>query len=82
MNAALATDATSTMRDSTRWHIPGLIVLSTIWESLFLFKGSNLLDEGWALYAGMQLAMGRQLYADISWVFPPGHALPAWLGYV
>jgi hypothetical protein len=82
LNAALATDATSTMRDSTRWHIPGLIVLSTFWESLFLFKGSNLLDEGWALYTGMQLAMGRQLYADISWVFPPGHALPAWLGYL
>lgn len=81
MNAALATDANPTMRDSTRWHIPGLIALSTFWECLFLFKGSNLLDEGWALYTGMQLAMGRQLYADISWVFPPGHALPAWIGY-
>lgn len=70
------------MRDSSRWHTPILILLSTFWESLFIFKGSNLLDEGWALYAGMQLGMGRQLYDGISWVFPPGHALPAYLGHV
>jgi hypothetical protein len=82
VNPLSAADSNPTMRDSTRWHIPTLIALSTFWESLFILKGSNLLDEGWALYAGMQLGMGRQLYDEISWVFPPGHALPAWLGHV
>lgn len=81
MNTASTTDSNSTMREPGRWHIPALIALSTFWESLFIFKGSNLLDEGWALYAGMQLGMGRRLYGEISWVFPPGHALPAWLGH-
>ncbi|MBW2384660.1 MAG: glycosyltransferase family 39 protein [Deltaproteobacteria bacterium] len=68
--------------DPRRWQLPVIVALCTFWESLFLWKGSNLLDEGWALYSGMQLGMGRSLYDDISWVFPPGHALPAWIGHV
>jgi hypothetical protein len=81
VNTPTNTDSNATMRESDRWQIPTLIVLSTFWESLFIWKGSNLLDEGWALYAGMQLGMGRHLYDEISWVFPPGHALPAWVGH-
>ncbi len=64
------------------WYIPVLITLSAFWESLFIGMGSNLLDEGWALYVGMQLRMGRRLYDGISWVFPLGHALPAWAGQI
>ncbi len=75
-NAAIATP------DPRRWQLPLVAVVSAVWESLFLNRGSNTRDEGWALYAGMQLDMGRSLYQDISWVFPPGHALPSWLGYV
>ncbi len=67
--------------DPRRWQLPAVVALSAFWESLFLWKGSNLLDEGWALYAGMQLGMGRDLYDEIAWVFPPGHALPAWIGH-
>ncbi|MCH7601060.1 MAG: glycosyltransferase family 39 protein, partial [Myxococcales bacterium] len=81
MNTPSTHDSNSTTSEPGRWHIPALICLSTFWESLFILKGSNLLDEGWALYAGMQLGMGRHLYDEISWVFPPGHALPAWLGH-
>jgi hypothetical protein len=36
-----------------RRQIPVLIALSAFWESLFIGMGSNLLDEGWALYTGM-----------------------------
>ena len=68
-------------RDPHAWHVVLLVSLSSIWEALFLRNGINVLDEGWALYAGMQLHMGRTLYTEICWVFPPGHALPAWLGY-
>ena len=81
VNTPSTHDSNSTTSEPGRWHIPALICLSTFWESLFILKGSNLLDEGWALYAGMQLGMGRHLYDEISWVFPPGHALPAWLGH-
>jgi len=32
------------MREPGRWYIPALIALSSFWESLFFWKGSNLLD--------------------------------------
>ena len=64
------------------WHVALLVLLSGAWESLFLWKGSNVLDEGWALYAGMQLDMGRTLYTEISWVCSR-RATPcrAWIGH-
>ena len=43
-------------------------------------SGPNVRDEGWPLYAAMQMHAGRSLYDEIFWVFPPGHALPAWVG--
>jgi hypothetical protein len=79
---SVATPSTRPARDPRRWQLPVIVAVSTFWESLFILKGSNLLDEGWALYTGMQLGMGRRLYDEIAWVFPPGHALPAWLGHV
>ena len=61
-----------------------LLVICTVsiaYEWLFLRKGINLVDEGWPLYAAMQLDSGGTLYSDVFFVFPPGHALCAWLAY-
>jgi len=71
----------TTRRDPFWWHLPLVLAVSAFWESLFLHRGINKLDEGWPLYAAMQLAQGGRLYDDILWVFPPGHVLPAWIGY-
>ncbi len=62
------------------WHLALLIALSAGYESLFIGRGLNPRDEGWPLYAAMQLHAGGTLYDDVLWVFPPGHVLPAWLG--
>jgi hypothetical protein len=75
------TDPERRPHDRRRWHLLLIVAVSSLWESRFILKGSNLLDEGWALYAGMQLHQGRSLYDDICWVFPPGHALPAFVGF-
>lgn len=68
-------------RDPAWWQLPLLLLLSLSYESLFIWNGLNLTDEGWPLYAAMRLHEGGRLYADVFWVFPPGALLPAWLGY-
>jgi hypothetical protein len=54
-------------------------VLSALYEAAFVHHGLNEVDEGWPLYAAMQLHEGAALYRDILFVFPPGHALAAWV---
>jgi len=68
-------------RSSTLWHLFALLAVSSVYESLFLHHGLNRLDEGWPLYAAMQLHAGGSLYRDVLWVFPPGHVWMAWLGF-
>lgn len=62
------------------WHLALLTAISVVYESQFIRRGLNVRDEGWPLYAAMQLHAGGTLYDDVLWVFPPGHVLPAWLG--
>jgi 4-amino-4-deoxy-L-arabinose transferase-like glycosyltransferase len=62
------------------WHLALLIAVSAGYESLFIERGLNVRDEGWPLYAAMQMHAGGTLYDDVLWVFPPGHVLPAWVG--
>jgi len=62
-------------------HVLCLAALSAAFESLFLRHGLNALDEGWPLYAAKQLHEGGVLYRDVFFVFPPAHALGAWLAY-
>jgi hypothetical protein len=61
------------------WHLLLLTTLSLVYEVCFLTMGMNLTDEGWPLYAAAQLHAGGTLYADVFFVFPPGHLLCAWL---
>lgn len=65
-----------------RWHLPLLLAVSVGFESLFLHHGLNRIDEGWPLYAAKRLHEGGTLYHDVFWVFPPGHLLFAWLGWL
>jgi len=62
-------------------HVGLVVVASAWWEALYLHHGLNALDEGWPLYAAMQLHEGGRLYREVFWVFPPGHVLPAWIAY-
>jgi hypothetical protein len=62
------------------WHAGAILVLSVAYESLFVTKGLNLMDEAWPLWAARQVAEGGALYADVLFVFPPGHLIPAWIG--
>jgi hypothetical protein len=62
-------------------HLALVVLVSASWESLFLDQGLNHLDEGWVLYAAMQLHEGRTLYDDAFFVFPPGHVLASYVGY-
>jgi hypothetical protein len=39
------------------------------------------MDEGWPIHAAMEMHDGKTLYDEVFWVFPPGHVLPAWIGY-
>jgi hypothetical protein len=67
---------------STRWIHLGLVVaLSAAYESVFIHHGLNAMDEGWPLYAAMQLHAGGRLYDDVFFVFPPGHLFAAWIAY-
>jgi 4-amino-4-deoxy-L-arabinose transferase-like glycosyltransferase len=64
------------------WHILLIAGVSAAFESLFLHHGIGwLFDEGWPLYAAMQLHQGGILYGDVFFLFPPGHLLPAWIAY-
>lgn len=67
-------------RDPVWWQLPLVLVVSLLYEALFVRTGVNFMDEGWPLYAAMQLQTGGTLYRDVFWVFPPGALLPAWLG--
>jgi hypothetical protein len=68
-------------RTTTILHVAIVAALSTVFESLFLHRGLNPMDEGWPLYAAMQLHAGGTLYREVFWVFPPGHVLAAWIAY-
>ena len=66
---------------STWSHVILLLMVSMVFEWAFVGTNLNLLDEGWPLYAAMQLHSGGTLYEDIFFVFPPGHLLMAWIAY-
>jgi hypothetical protein len=71
-----------TLRNPVVWHVAALLVVSSAYESLFIHHGiAWLFDEGWPLYAAMQLHDGGVLYGDILFPFPPGHLLMAWIAY-
>jgi hypothetical protein len=63
------------------WHLALILAASIAFETAFLHHGLNVYDEGWPLYAAMQLHAGGVLFDDVFFVFPPGHLLAAWLGY-
>lgn len=63
------------------WYGVLAVIVCGLIEARYLNRGISLLDEGWAMYAAMQLHMGGTLYRDIFWVFPPAHVFTAWLGY-
>jgi hypothetical protein len=64
------------------WHLVAIVAVSVAFESLFIHHGvAWLFDEGWPLYAAMQLHAGGSLYRDVFFVFSPGHLFPAWVAY-
>lgn len=63
------------------WHLLILLTLSISFESLFVYHGMAMLDEGWVLRGARRLHEGGLLYTDVFFPFPPGHLLPAWIGY-
>jgi len=79
-NAATTVLPVVSARKTVWLHLPLLVVSSTYFELLFLRNAVNPTDEGWPLYAAMLLHRGGRLYDDIFFVFPPGHALSAWVG--
>ena len=72
---------TRLLRDRHGWHLPLVLAVSALYESRFIHHWLNVVDEGWPLYAAMQMHHGRVLYQDAFFVFPPGHVLLAWIGY-
>jgi len=64
-------------RAAPRWHLPLLVAASVVFESLFVYHGVNIVDEGWTLYAARRWLEGAPLYRDVFFVFPPGHMLPS-----
>jgi len=81
VNPALETAAPGLRRGPPRWHLPLVLLVSAAYESLFIGHWINGIDEGWPLYAAMRMHAGGTLYADVFFVFPPGHVLPAWIAY-
>ena len=78
---AKAADA-SLLGSVTGWHLLAIVGISSAFQSLFIHHGiAWLFDEGWPLYAAMQLQAGGVLYGDIVFPFPPGHLLSAWVAY-
>jgi hypothetical protein len=72
----------SPLRNPLGWHLVAIVGVSAAFESLFIHHGiAWLFDEGWPLYAAMQLHDGGVLYQDILFPFPPGHLLLAWVAY-
>ncbi|MFP8881706.1 MAG: glycosyltransferase family 39 protein [Myxococcota bacterium] len=81
MQAPPPADTAPLVRDPRWWHLLVLLALSVSFESLFVYHGMALLDEGWVLRAAQRLHEGGVLYKDVFFPFPPGHLLPAWIGY-
>lgn len=82
MGAVSATRLERGERQELLGHLALIIFVSCAFESLFIHHGIGwLFDEGWPLYAAMQLHQGGTLYGDIFFLFPPGHLLPAWIAY-
>lgn len=67
--------------DSTWAHVLLIGVASLTFELAFVTTNLNLVDEGWPLYAAMQIHAGGTLYDDVFFVFPPGHVGVAWIAY-
>lgn len=67
--------------DATWVHVLLVAVVSISFELSFVATNLNMVDEGWPLYAAMQLHAGGTLYQDVFFVFPPGHLLMAWIAY-
>lgn len=67
--------------EATLVHLLVLLVVSVGFEFAFLGSNLNMVDEGWPLYAAMQLHQGGTLYEDVFFVFPPGHLLMAYLAH-
>lgn len=82
MGAVGATRLARGSRQELLGHLALIVGVSCAFESLFIHHGIGwLFDEGWPLYAAMQLHRGGTLYGDIFFLFPPGHVLPAWVAY-
>jgi len=81
VDARKRTGPLSSVDGTLVWQILLIIALSSGFESLFIHHGINVMDEGWPLYAAMEMHGGKVLYEQIFWVFPPGHALAAWIAY-
>ena len=69
------------LRSPTPWHVLLLVALGLAFHASYTQTGLNLMDEGWTLYAGRALHLGWTMYDQLFWVFPPGHALAAWIGW-
>jgi hypothetical protein len=84
-NPSTRHDPTESRSDSARdpvwWHLVLILAVSGAYEWAFIHHGLNPYDEGWPLYAAMQLHAGGALYRDVFFVFPPGHLLAATIGY-
>lgn len=82
MEAHAATTPDRSARGVLFFHVALIVIASGAFESLFIYHGIGwLFDEGWPLYAAMQLHAGGVLYGDVFFLFPPGHLLPAWIAY-
>ena len=64
-----------------RLHLLLIFAVSGYYEALFTQFGINPLDDSWPIYAIWNMDAGGSLFRDVLWVFPPGHLIPAWLGY-
>jgi len=82
LRVPIATRLANCVRSQETWHVVLVVAASAAFESLFIHHGiSWLFDEGWPLYAAMQLQSGGTLYGDVFFLFPPGHLFPAWIAY-
>lgn len=82
MRVPIASRLAVLARADATWHLLLIAAVSVWFESLFVHHGiAWLFDEGWPLYAAMQLQNGGVLYGDVFFLFPPGHLIPAWIAY-
>jgi len=72
----------SSLGRASGWHLLTIVVVSVSFQALFIRHGiAWMFDEGWPLYAAMQLQAGGVLYGDVLFPFPPGHLASAWIAY-